>query len=188
MDSDGLQIIQNIFFIRGHTHTNRQFPYEYFPMDSCVDPYRKTMEFHMKNLHECAHFPYLGVKKRGEKKSIKPSHPKGFSIWSIVPSPPPPLRNFHIDSSMNSIGSLRKSIWKIFVGYWNPYGGWDGSKEKIILYLFRKSNFSLSPLLYRNILFFLNHGSSPNSSAILVSGRVLCVGLGRPILGESNFL
>jgi hypothetical protein len=81
MNSDGLQILQNIFFIRGHTHTNRQFPYEYLSMDSCVDPYRKTMEFHMKNLHECAHFPYLGVKKRGEKKSIKPSHPKGFSIW-----------------------------------------------------------------------------------------------------------
>jgi hypothetical protein len=94
------------------------------------------------------------------------------SIWSIVPSPPPPLRIFHIDSSMNSIGSLRKSIWKIFVGYWNPYGGLDGAKEEIFLYLFRKSNFSLSPLLYRN-MFFLNHGSPPNFSAILVSGGVL---------------
>jgi hypothetical protein len=48
--------------------------------DSCVDPHRKTMEFHMKNLYECAHFPYLGVQKWGEKKSIKPPFPKGISV------------------------------------------------------------------------------------------------------------
>jgi hypothetical protein len=31
--------------------------------DSCVDPHRKTVEFHMKNLYECTLFPYLGVQK-----------------------------------------------------------------------------------------------------------------------------
>jgi hypothetical protein len=36
------------------------------------------MEFHMK---KCAYFPYVGVQKRGEKKSIKPPSPKGVSIW-----------------------------------------------------------------------------------------------------------
>jgi hypothetical protein len=38
----------------------------------------------MKNLYECAHFPYLGVQKREEEKSIKPPSPKGGSIWIPV--------------------------------------------------------------------------------------------------------
>jgi hypothetical protein len=56
--------------------------------DSCVDPHRKTMDFHMKNLYECVH---LGCKNEEKKKSIKPPFLKGVSIW---------------DSSIDSIWSI----------------------------------------------------------------------------------
>jgi hypothetical protein len=61
-----------------NSHQKSQFKYSDCQA-SYNYPYRKTME--LKNLYECAHFPYLGVQKRGEKKSIKPPSPKGVSIW-----------------------------------------------------------------------------------------------------------
>jgi hypothetical protein len=76
--------------------------------------FQKTMEFHMKNLYEFAHFPCLGVQKRGEKKVDKTIIPQTSfhvdssmdSIWSIPPSLPTPLWNFHMESNMVSIGSI----------------------------------------------------------------------------------
>jgi hypothetical protein len=41
--------------------------------DSCVDPYRKTMEFHIKKLYECA-LRTLSI-LRGTKKRRKKHHP-----------------------------------------------------------------------------------------------------------------
>jgi hypothetical protein len=60
-------------------------PYRALP-DSCVDPYRKTMEFHMKNLYECAHFPYLEVQKRGEKGRSNHHPPKEFPYGFKYPT------------------------------------------------------------------------------------------------------
>jgi hypothetical protein len=42
------------------------------------------MELQMKNLYECAHFPYLVQKREEKKKSIKPPSPKRVSIWIPV--------------------------------------------------------------------------------------------------------
>jgi hypothetical protein len=60
--------------------------------------------------------------------------------------------------------------------YWNPYGGW-GKGGKIVVFVSKIDPVFLSRLLYRKILFFLNHGSPPNFGVLPVSGGVLFVGL-----------